>query len=47
MANTIGWGQGSANNTNQWGRGSTNNSISWGSIYGLSPSGDTNKYING
>ena len=42
MANTIGWGQGSANNTNQWGRGSTNNSISWGSIYGLSPSGDTN-----
>ena len=42
MANTIGWGQGSANNTNQWGRGSTNNSISWGSIYGLSPSGETN-----
>ena len=42
MANTIGWGQGSANNTNQWGRGATNNSISWGSIYNLSPSGETN-----
>ena len=42
MANTIGWGQGSANNTNQWGRGSSNNSINWGNIYGNSPSGETN-----
>jgi hypothetical protein len=42
MANTIGWGQGSVNNTNEWGRGFVNNTIDWGDIYTNSWSPETN-----
>ena len=41
MANTIGWGSGTANNSIGWGQGKTNNTIDWGEIYDLSPSGET------
>jgi hypothetical protein len=41
MANTIGWGQAAVNNTIDWGKGKTNNAIGWGSVYGSSPSGET------
>lgn len=42
MANTIGWGQGSANNENGWGKGGENSANDWGQVYPNSPAGDTN-----
>lgn len=42
MANTIGWGQGSANNENGWGKGGENSANGWGQVYANSPAGDTN-----
>jgi len=41
MANLIGWGQGSVNNTIGWGQGFVNNTISWGAIYSDSWSPET------
>lgn len=40
MANDIGWGQGSINNTNGWGQGA-NNSNGWGNVQLTSYSGET------
>lgn len=40
MANSINWGDG-VDNSIGWGQGSTNNSIGWGSIYSVSESGET------
>jgi len=40
MANSINWGDG-VDNSIGWGQGSTNNSISWGSVYSVSESGET------
>ena len=42
MANTINWGQGSANNENGWGKGGENSANDWGQVYANSPAGDTN-----
>ena len=42
MANTIGWGQGSANNENGWGKGAENSTNDWGEVYPNSPTGETN-----
>ena len=41
MANSNGWGDGSANNTIGWGQGA-NNAIGWGSVYAVSNAGLTN-----
>ena len=40
MANEIGWGQGTLNNTINWGKGFIN-TISWGIIYETSEAGET------
>lgn len=40
MANSINWGDG-VDNSIGWGQGSTNNSIGWGSVYSVSESGET------
>lgn len=41
MANSIDWGEGSANNNIGWGQGAINNSISWGKSYFSSYAGET------
>ena len=42
MANSIGWGQASVNNTNGYGKGAINATNDWGEVYADSASGDTN-----
>jgi hypothetical protein len=46
MANSINWGNG-VDNSIGWGQGSTNNSIGWGSVYSVSESGETLLEISG
>ena len=46
MANSINWGDG-VDNSIGWGQGSTNNSIGWGSVYSVSESGETLLEVSG